>query len=242
MPRVIAVLLFLLSNLVVSHAMAGAIGTVVASSPSASATGPAGTRALSAGGQVFEHDKITVTSGSAQIQLLDGTKLVVGANSALVLEKFLMKGGSTAQNVSVDALRGTFRFITGNSAKSAYNIQTANATIGIRGTGFDFWVAERTGVALLKGKVRLCSKSDRTSCINLEPNCSIGVAGDPNRARTLRSAEKTAVIEARLPYLANQDQLRSQFRLNTASCSHDLPREPSGGYQAPPRQSRGEGE
>lgn len=240
MPRIFAAFLFLLSNMIISQAMAGTIGTVVASYGSASATGPGGARALAAGAQVFEYDKITVTAGNAQIQLLDGTKLVLGSNSTLVLEKFLMKGGATAQNVSVDALRGTFRFITGNSPKSAYNIQTANATIGIRGTGFDFWVAERTGVALLKGSVNLCSKSGGGSCIALQPNCSIGVAGDPNPARKLIGAEKTAVIGRRLPYLIDQSQLRSQFQLSTTSCDRDLPKEPTS--REPSSQQRGKGE
>ncbi len=235
MQRVIAVFLFLLFNMVVSQAMAGAIGTVVATYGTASASGPGGSHALTAGSQVFEHDKITVTAGNAQIQLLDGTKLVLGSNSALVLEKFLMKGGATAQNVSVDALRGTFRFITGNSPKSAYNIQTANATIGIRGTGFDFWVADRTGVALLKGKVQLCSKKNGKTCINLEPNCSIGVAGDPNPARKLVSVEKTSVIARRLPYLMDQSQLRTQFHLSTTSCERDLPQQPSSHENTPQR-------
>jgi hypothetical protein len=240
MHRLFAVFLLILSNFVVGHAFADAIGTVVATFGSASVSGPSGNRNLSAGSQVFEHDKITVTSGNAQIQLLDGTKLVLGSNSSLVLEKFLMKGGTTAQNVSVDALRGTFRFITGKSPKSAYNINTANATIGIRGTGFDFWVADRTGVALLKGKVQLCSKKNGASCINLEPNCSIGVAGDPNPARLVKGMEKTSIIGSRLPYLINQSPLRPQFQLNTQSCDRDLPREiPSREPPAPPRQQRG---
>lgn len=220
--------------------MAGAIGTVVATYGTASASGPGGNRTLSAGSAVFEHDKITVASGNAQIELSDGTKLVLGSNSALVLEKFLMTGGGIAQNVSVDALRGTFRFITGKSPKSAYNIQTANATIGIRGTGFDFWVAERTGVALLKGKVRLCGKTSGHSCIDLEPNCSIGVAGDPNPAHKLLHFEKTSVIDRRLPYLMDQSGLRSQFRLSTTSCERDLPKLPtSHEIPPPPRQRTG---
>ena len=141
MQRIFAGLLFLLfSALISSHAMAGAIGTVVATAGPVSASGPGGTRSLAAGSPLFERDKIVVSSGNAQIQLLDGTKMVVGPNSALVLEKFLMRGGGTAENVSIDALRGTFRFITGNSPHSAYNLHTSNATIGIRGTAFDFWV------------------------------------------------------------------------------------------------------
>ncbi|MEO6608009.1 MAG: FecR family protein [Aestuariivirga sp.] len=224
MQRLIAAFIFVLSTAIASQAMAGAIGTAVATYGSVNVTGPSGSHALNSGSQVFEHDKITVTSGNAQIELRDGTKLVLGPNSTLVLENFLMKGGATAQSVSVDALRGTFRFITGKSPKSAYKIQTSNATIGIRGTGFDFWVAERTGVALLKGSVNLCAKSGGRSCISLEPNCSIGVAGDPNPAHIVKGMEKTNIIERRLPYLMNQTSLRSQFHLSTTSCERDFPR------------------
>ena len=70
---------------------------------------------------------------------------------------FLMRGGNRAQKFSVDALRGTFRFISGNSAKNAYDIHTANATIGIRGTGFDFTSGNTTLVAVHEGLVRLCA-------------------------------------------------------------------------------------
>ena len=73
---------------------------------------------------------------------------MVGPNSTLVLDRFLMRGGNRPQKFSVDALRGTFRFISGNSAKNAYDIQTANATIGIRGTGFDFSSGRTTVVAV----------------------------------------------------------------------------------------------
>jgi len=217
---------FLLAGFISGQAGAAAIGTVVATYGTASATGPGGNRPLTGGSSVFEQDKITVGPGNAQILLLDGTKLVVGPGSALVLDKYLLKG-AVAQNVSVDALRGTFRFITGKSPKSAYNIETTNAVIGIRGTGFDFWVADRTGVALLVGNVQLCSKTGAKSCVDLQPNCSIGVAGDANTARKLAGVEKTAVIGRRLPYLINQTSLRTQFRLNTTSCEKDLPQDPS---------------
>jgi hypothetical protein len=223
MQRFIAGLLFLLiSGLISGHATAGTIGTVVAASGTINATGPGGSRALGAGAQLFEHDRIIVVSGNAQIELLDGTKLVVGPNSALILERFLMKGGATAQSVSVDALRGTFRFITGRSPKSAYNIQTSNATIAIRGTGFDFWVAGRTGVALLQGNIRLCSKGRGHSCVNLQPNCSVGVAGRGSHAHQILGREKASEIRRRLPYIASQSGLRSNFHLNTGSCKIEI--------------------
>jgi hypothetical protein len=233
MQRIFAIFVFFLFSLATGHAMAGAIGNVVAVYGTVNASGPGGDRVLSSGAQVFEHDRVSVSSGNAQIELLDGTKLVLGPNSALVLERFLMKGGATAQNVSVDALRGTFRFITGNSPKDAYDIRTANSTIAIRGTAFDFWVRGRTGLALLKGNVRLCSRRSGHSCIDILPNCSIAVAGDPNPARIIAGRERNDAIRHQLRYLTNQSELRSQFRLDTSSCSRNLAELPPKGQPQP---------
>jgi hypothetical protein len=69
------------------------IGKVVAVIGAPSASGPGGDRKLGANAAVFENDKVTVgSSGNAQIILNDGTKLVVGPSSSLLLDKFVMKG------------------------------------------------------------------------------------------------------------------------------------------------------
>src|SRR4026209_2110830 len=114
------------------------IGKVFAKAGSPSASGPGGDRNLAAGSPIYEDDRIVTGGGNVQIVFVDDTKLVVGPNSTLVVDRFLMRGGNKARKFSVDALRGTFRFISGHSAKNAYDIRTANAAIGIRGTAFDF--------------------------------------------------------------------------------------------------------
>lgn len=198
-----------------SASFAGSIAKVVAIAGAPTATGPNGIRILSAGSELFEHDKITVSSGNAQILFIDGTKLVVGPSSTLVVEKFLLRGGTTAQNFSIAALRGTFRFITGKSPKSAYNIKTANATIGIRGTGFDFWVQQNTGVAVLEGRVKLCNRGN--SCVRLNAGCELGVS-DTSSAKKVTGTLKNITIGKRLPYLINQNALRKAFRLDISDC------------------------
>src|SRR5687767_935971 len=112
---------------------ASRIGKVVATAGSPTGSGPGGDRRLAAGSPIYEDDRLETGRGNIQIIFVDNTKLVVGPNSTLVIDRFLMRGGKRTQKFSVDALRGTFRFISGNSAKNAYDIATANATIGIRG-------------------------------------------------------------------------------------------------------------
>jgi hypothetical protein len=203
-------------------ALADPIAKVVAVVGSPTSSGPGGNRTLSAGAEIFEKDKITVASGNAQILFNDGTKLVVGPGSSLVISKYLMQGdGSSAQDFSIKALRGTFRFITGKSPKNVYDIQTANATIGIRGTGFDFWVQNATGVAVLKGKVRLCNKLGSRACVDLNPNCEIGTT-ENGGAKKLTDGNLVSRLKGRLPYILNQSSLRSQFQLNLTACKNAL--------------------
>jgi hypothetical protein len=197
-------------------ATAAEIAKVVAVVGSATVAG----KSLGAGSAINEHDTVEVSTGNAQLLFSDGTKLVVGPHSSLRIEKYLMTGGGV-KDFTVDALRGTFRFITGHSAKSAYDIKTANATIGIRGTGFDFWVDRDTGVAVLAGKVRLCRTGlgGTKKCVNIDANCQAGIA-EAGGARRLQSAEQSDKLRSRLPFLTTQAFLQPAFRLNTQSCEN----------------------
>jgi len=199
---------------------ADAIGAVTAALGTPTASGPGGDRRLAAGAPIYEDDKIVVRNGNAQITLGDGTRLVVGPGSTLVVDRFLMKGGNSAQKVSIKALRGTFRFITGRSAKGAYTIQTAHATIGIRGTGFDFWSSQQTGVAVLDGSVRLCRNDN---CVDLREGCEVGRAGS-NETSKLTGRVKGTAISRNLPYVLNQRSLRTAFHLPIQDCRSSLSR------------------
>lgn len=192
-------------------AQAESIAKVVALSGSPKA----GARTLTVGSAIFEHDKITVGGGNVQILFVDNTKLVLGPGSSLVIEKFLMRDSNTAKKVSINALRGTFRFITGKSPKSAYDIKTANATIGIRGTGFDYWVKGDTGVAVHDGKVRLCSLTK--SCVDLNAGCDLGLSQN-SKSKELFGESKSSGLSKKLPYTINQRPLNAAFRLNIGAC------------------------
>jgi hypothetical protein len=216
MLRAIVLSIVLLLATHASPGFAASIGKVVAVLGQPTSTGPSGDRTLSAGSEIFEHDKIKVGSGNAQILFIDGTKLVIGPGSTLIVEKYLLRGGASAQDFSINALRGTYRFITGKSPKNAYKIKTANATIGIRGTGFDFWVQASTGVAVHEGRVKLCNSSG--SCVNLNAGCELGVAKNSGSEK-LNGTPKASVVTSKLPYIVNQNQLRASFRLNIKACA-----------------------
>lgn len=215
------------------------IGEVVAVVGEPQAKAVDGTRTLSAGSDVFENDSIIVAVGNAQIQLRDGTRLVVGPGSNLLLDRFVMRGGNKAQKVSIMALRGTYRFITGKSDKSAYNIATSSATIGIRGTGFDFWVKKKTGAVVLNGAVVL--RGLNGGSVDVKSGCQMGEATTTS-ARPLVGAEKTKTIKENLPFLQDQSQLNRRFRLDVTACRLQGPDEQGGGEQPqPPTDNRSPG-
>jgi hypothetical protein len=189
------------------------IGKVVAAAGSPTGSG----RALRPGVAIFENDRVVTGKGNVQILFVDDTKLVVGPNSSLVIDRFLMRGGNRAQKFSVDALRGTFRFISGKSAKNAYDIKTANATIGIRGTAFDFSSGGETLVAVFEGGVRLCASG---ACESIPEGCGVGRARR-NDVDQLGGRSKGQALRT-LPYIVSQGALSRSFRVNTRSCRSSL--------------------
>jgi FecR protein len=184
------------------------------------AAGPEGSRPLRAGSDVFEGDTITVGTGNAQIELDDGTRLVVGPSSRLLLQAYLRRNATTAKKVGVKALRGTFRVITGNSPKSAYKISTANATIGIRGTGFDATVSDKTVIAVLEGAVRL--RGNNGQVVNTQAGCGVAEAGGAVAAAELDGDAKADALNNDLPFITDQSALGDDFQLPVQNCLASL--------------------
>ena len=109
-------------------------GRVVKVNPLINATGPGGERLIELEGAVFMGDEIVAGPvGLAQIKFIDDTRLVVGPNSRLTIDKFVFNPDNTAQEVSINMIKGTFRFISGRSRDEAYTLRTPTMTAGIRG-------------------------------------------------------------------------------------------------------------
>lgn len=91
------------------------------------------------GTKICKGDKFTTATGSiAELELRDGTKLTVGRDSQFVIREY--KIYRKQPNVALfDLLQGAFRSITGSITKRPhkFEVKTAVATIGVRGT--DFW-------------------------------------------------------------------------------------------------------
>lgn len=109
-------------------------GHAVRVNPAVNATGPGGERMIVLDGAVFMGDVIVANpNGLAQIRFVDNTRLVVAPNSRLTIDTFVFNPDLTAREVSISLIKGSLRFISGNSPDEAYTIRTPTMTIGIRG-------------------------------------------------------------------------------------------------------------
>ena len=109
-------------------------GSAIRVDPAVNASGITGSRLLVLEGAVFMGDEIVAhPHGLAQIRFIDNTRIVIGPNSRLRIDTFIFNPDYTAKNVTITAVKGVFRFISGNSPDGAYQIRTPTMTIGVRG-------------------------------------------------------------------------------------------------------------
>ncbi len=154
------------------------IGTAVEVVPLATGELGGTTVTLVNGDDLYEGQTITTDAdGQVQILFADGTHMVLGPNSALVIERYLLRDPTTVEDLTVNILGGAFRFITGNSPHEAYTVTTPTGTIGFRGTEVDGYVDWITGFADLivyRGAIYLCPLDTTLGCIVIDIRCSIG--------------------------------------------------------------------
>lgn len=160
---------------------------------------------------VFQDERIrTSKSGLGQFVFRDGTKLAVGWGSSVVVDKFVFDGSSSVKKLTIKAAQGTFRWVSGKSNHTAYEILTPAGTIGVRGTAFDFYIAGdgTTAVVLLGGAASFCGAG---GCRQLTRRCDYVVAkrsGSVTVARRVDRGIFKALGNARaLPFLSGNQKL-----------------------------------
>ena len=84
------------------------------------------------------HNEIIETGdeSATEFVFLDETKMALGPNSRLVLDRFVYDPEPGKASFIMTATAGVFRFVSGKLPKTSYEIHTPTATIGIRGTVF----------------------------------------------------------------------------------------------------------
>ena len=153
---------------------------------------------LSDGTTVSSGD-IIATNRSGQVQLLfyDETRIAIGPNSQFLVEDVRLRSSGAAKTFAVSAIAGGFRFITGKSPKPVYLIKTPTATMGIRGTKFDFVVTKQAGtdLAIYTGSVQICGASG--SCLRISGECNTANMGATGKLSASDKPSKKADLIAK---------------------------------------------
>lgn len=135
------------------------IGSVSGVQPDAFGSPPGQTRrTLAIQTDVFTSERVeTQKSAWAQIRFRDNTDFRVGANSVVVLDRFVFDPQKKTGEMAINVTQGVFRFVTGTMNKDGYKIHTPSAVIGVRGTDFLLEVEPGgdTRVAVIEGMVEI---------------------------------------------------------------------------------------
>lgn len=207
-----------------SAAFAAGEGTAVGVDPDATARLNNSDRILEAGTDVSVGELI-VTGPAGQVQILfdDQTRLVVGPGSSLLIETYLLANDNTAEKLAINALGGSFRFITGTSPKPAYSVKTPTAAIAVRGTEFDLVVTPAaTGVLLYEGALQLCGASG--ACEDLVNRCDLGtISNSQTELLAVGDADHRQLTQA-FRYARFQSGLLNPFKVDGAMfCTESRP-------------------
>jgi hypothetical protein len=222
-----------------SPVLAAASGTALGVNPDARAEAKKETRTLVVGSDIFIGDRVvTDANGLVQIKFSDATKLVVGPNSALLIEDYLLRNDGSVGKFAVDALSGSFRFITGGAPKDRYVIETPTGTIGVRGTAMDFYVTQIiTYVLQLHGTSIECPdkpRPEQQDCDVLDAVCELGIMDNDQfevigHADEVNGAEDRAKLREWFLFINTQKDLLREFRVaNAERCLRRSTGEPAG--------------
>jgi len=122
---------------------------------------------INVGDEVLRDEIIRTSANSdARFGLIDNTKLTLGPGSTLKIDRAVYADDARYKQITVRLTEGAFRFITGNSDKKSYKIETPYASIGVRGTILDIRISEKqTLVSLQDGKASVCAGSQCTQLL-----------------------------------------------------------------------------
>jgi hypothetical protein len=193
---------------------------------------------LSKGDAIHRNERIrSNVSGTGAFVFEDGTKLAVGPNSSIVIDEFVYRGGATVDRLVLGATKGTFRWISGKSKSSAYEIRTPSGALGVRGTAFDVFVAPdgTTAVTLLNGSAEFCNAQ---GCERLNRRCDFLLARPNGPITKPRGVVRDLGLNKRaedvFPFLTGNAGLPRGFR-GASSCA-GLNTDASGGSRLTPQQ------
>jgi hypothetical protein len=178
--RFLPISVFLVSAFTIYAAVAGPVGKVTKVQNQAQIGGAA----AGVGTPVNMNDQLlTGANARMEVTFVDGTKLTLGENAKVVVDRFVYNPAKGTGTVALDASRGALRLATGKVNKMPnrnVTVSTPYAALAVRGT--EFWMGPidgHYGALLLKGHVAVRSPA---GAVNLDkPNWGTDIR--PRRRR-----------------------------------------------------------
>jgi hypothetical protein len=104
----------------------------------------------------------TGADSAARLVMADSTNLSLGPGATITLDRTVFNDEHSYREIAIKLTSGAFRFVTGNSEKTAYKITTPLATIGVRGTILDILsLPGRNSVTLMEGASSVCARGGK---------------------------------------------------------------------------------
>ena len=131
-----SIALSLLTATGVAASEPGSVGVTTAATLISTGTPPnKNERILEVGTDLFANERVkTSESGRVQLMFGDGSSLLVGPNSSVMLDRYVYNPNKKIGEIVLSATAGAFRYIGGAISKTrAVEITTPVGTIGIRG-------------------------------------------------------------------------------------------------------------
>jgi hypothetical protein len=125
-------------------------------------------RPLRIGDSVSQNERIrTGADSAAQLMFRDETTLSMGADSDVVLDRVVYDPNKHTGEITVRAVSGAFRFVSGSSPSNNYKILTVSGTIGVRGTIVDLEIVGQIIMAIVRqGSAEYCSSPGNCVIVN----------------------------------------------------------------------------
>ncbi len=165
---------------------------------------------------------VTNRTGAVQLVFRDNTRVVVGPSSQFVATDIQIRRNGRAQKFAINTVGGTFRFLSGDSAKRVYELRTPTATMGIRGTNFDFAIERETNTTLVTfaGEVQMCGAGRR--CYAISGSCATVRAGRQGiNPEPVEQDAKVRLLQQQFPFTQSQSGLGRSFRTSLVGCGPD---------------------
>ena len=219
-PVVVALALALVASMSNGARAASDIGHATAIKTSVTGTLETQSIILKTGDTVFAKQTVaTDGNGVGQFEFKDRTKLAIGPGSTVILDDFVYNPKSSGSKVVLELTRGSFRFMTGGADHDAYEIRTPTATIGVRGTAFDLYVADsgEVAIAMIDGAVQVCPRGGTCRLHDIVGRfLHMSIDGSFSLHDTWDGTFfKGVALTTALPFIADQRLLTPAFRGQT---------------------------